>query len=93
MWHHAVSKMVIAARANGLRPIDGPFGDFNDPDGYKAQANRSATLGCEGKWAIHPSQIELANEVMSPSDKEVNQAKRILKQWRLQRKKAKVQFH
>ena len=78
MWHHAVSKMVIAARANGLRPIDGPFGDFNDPDGYIAQANRSATLGCEGKWAIHPSQIELANKVMSPSDKEINQAKRIL---------------
>ena len=78
MWHHAVSKMVIAARANGLRPIDGPFGDFNDPDGYIAQANRSATLGCEGKWAIHRSQIDLANEVMSPSEKEVNQAKRIL---------------
>ena len=78
MWHHAVSKMVIAARANGLRPIDGPFGDFNDPDGYTAQANRSATLGCEGKWAIHPSQIDLANQVMSPSEKEVNQAKRIL---------------
>ena len=68
MWHHAVSKMVIAARANGLRPIDGPFGDFNDPDGYTAQANRSATLGCEGKWAIHPSQIDLANQVMSPSE-------------------------
>ena len=66
-----VSKMVIAARANGLRPIDGPFGDFNDPDGYIAQANRSATLGCEGKWAIHPSQIDLANQVMSPSDKKL----------------------
>tara|TARA_B100000989_G_scaffold296423_1_gene279648 strand:+ start:73 stop:1050 length:978 start_codon:yes stop_codon:yes gene_type:complete len=78
MWHHAVSKMVIAARANGLRPIDGPFGDFNDKDGYIAQANRSATLGCEGKWAIHPSQIDLANQVMSPSEKEVNQAQRIL---------------
>jgi malyl-CoA/(S)-citramalyl-CoA lyase len=70
--------MVIAARANGLRPIDGPFGDFGDQDGYRAQANRSATLGCEGKWAIHPSQIELANEVMSPTEKEINQAKRIL---------------
>ena len=75
MWHHAVSKMVIAARANGLRPIDGPFGDFNDPDGYIAQANRSATLGCEGKWAIHPSQIDLANEVMSPSEKEVKSSR------------------
>ena len=89
MWHHAVSKMVIAARANGLRPIDGPFGDFNDPDGYKAQANRSATLGCEGKWAIHPSQIDLANEVMSPSDKEVNQAKRILEAMEVAKKEGK----
>ena len=78
MWHYAVARMVVAARANGLRPIDGPFGDFNDPDGYRAQANRSATLGCEGKWAIHPSQIDLANEVFSPTDDEVKQAKRIL---------------
>ena len=79
MWHHAVSKMVIAARANGLRPIDDvPLEILMTPDGYIAQANRSATLGCEGKWAIHPSQIDLANQVMSPSDKEVNQAKRIL---------------
>ena len=89
MWHHAVSKMVIAARANGLRPIDGPFGDFNDPDGYIAQANRSATLGCEGKWAIHPSQIELANSVMSPSEKEVNQAKRILEAMEQAKKEGK----
>ena len=92
MWHHAVSKMVIAARANGLRPIDGPFGDFNDPDGYTAQANRSATLGCEGKWAIHPSQIDLANKVMSPSDKEVNQAKEFWKPWNRQKKREKVLF-
>ncbi len=78
MWHYAVARMVVAARANGLRPIDGPFGDFQDPDGFVAQANRAACLGCEGKWAIHPSQIALANEVNSPSDKEVNHAKRIL---------------
>ena len=78
MWHYAVARMVVAARANGLRPIDGPFGDFSDPDGYKAQANRSAVLGCEGKWAIHPSQLDLANELFSPSEKEVNQAKRII---------------
>ena len=78
MWHYAVARMVVAARANGLRPIDGPFGDFNDPDGYRAQANRSATLGCEGKWAIHPSQIDLANEVFSPTDEEIKQAQRIL---------------
>jgi malyl-CoA/(S)-citramalyl-CoA lyase len=78
MWHFAVSRMVVAARAAGLRPIDGPFGDFKDGDGFRAQANRAAALGCEGKWAIHPSQIDLANEVNSPSEKEVSQAKRIL---------------
>ncbi len=78
MWHYAIARMVVAARANGLRPIDGPFGDFSDPDGFKAQAYRAAVLGCEGKWAIHPSQIELANEINSPSEAEVDKAKRIL---------------
>lgn len=78
MWHYAVARMVVACRANGLRPIDGPFGDFSDPDGFVAQANRAAVLGCEGKWAIHPSQIELANKVNSPSEAEVTKAKRIL---------------
>ncbi|RMC32091.1 HpcH/HpaI aldolase/citrate lyase family protein [Paracoccus alkanivorans] len=78
MWHYAISRMVVAARANGLRPIDGPFGDFSDPDGYKAAAYRAAVLGCEGKWAIHPSQIALANEVMSPSAEEIARAEKIL---------------
>ena len=78
MWHYAIARMVVAARANGLRPIDGPFGDYSDVDGYKAQANRAAILGCEGKWAIHPSQIAPANEVFTPSDAEVAQARRIL---------------
>ncbi|MEE8203254.1 MAG: CoA ester lyase [Alphaproteobacteria bacterium] len=78
MWHYAIARMVVAARANGLRPIDGPFGDFKDPDGYRAAAGRAAALGCEGKWAIHPSQIGLANEVFSPSDAEVTKANRII---------------
>ena len=78
MWHYAVARMVVAARANGLRPIDGPFGNFQDPEGYQAQARRSAVLGCEGKWAIHPSQIALANEVFTPPAKEVDRARRIL---------------
>ena len=78
MWHYALARMVVAARANGLRPIDGPFGDFSDPDGYRAAAKRAAVLGCEGKWAIHPSQVVLANEVMSPSEGEVDRANRIL---------------
>ena len=79
MWHYALSRMVVAARANGLRPLDGPFGDFSDPDGYRAAAHRAAVLGCEGKWAIHPSQVALANEVMSPSAADVDRAERILK--------------
>ncbi|HZS82567.1 MAG TPA: CoA ester lyase [Stellaceae bacterium] len=78
MWHYALARMVVAARANGLRPVDGPFGDFSDPDGYRAAARRAAALGCEGKWAIHPSQVALANECFSPSEEEVGRARRIL---------------
>ena len=77
-WHFAQSRMMVACRAYGLRPIDGPFGDFNDPDGFRAAARRAAVLGFEGKWAIHPSQIQLANDVFSPSDAEVTKARRIL---------------
>ncbi len=77
-WHAAISRMVVACRAYGLRPIDGPFGDFKDPDGYRAAGRRGAALGVEGKWAIHPSQIELANELFTPPPAEVERAKRIL---------------
>ncbi len=77
-WHFAISRMTVACRAYGLRPIDGPFGDFSDPAGYTAGAKRAAALGVEGKWAIHPSQIELANAVFSPTAAEVEKAKRII---------------
>lgn len=77
-WHFAISRIVVACRAYGLRPIDGPFGDYSDADGYRDGARRAAALGCEGKWAIHPSQIELANEVFSPPDEEVAKARRIV---------------
>jgi citrate lyase beta subunit len=77
-WHAALSRMTVACRAYGLRAIDGPFGDFSDPDGYTAAAKRAAALGIEGKWAIHPSQIELANAVFSPPEKEVTRARRII---------------
>ncbi len=77
-WHAALSRMIVACRAYGLRPIDGPFGDFKDPDGYNAAARRGAALGVEGKWAIHPSQIALANDVFTPPPKEVERARRIL---------------
>ncbi len=77
-WHYAISRMAAACRAYGLRPIDGPFGDFSDPEGYKVAARRAAALGCEGKWAIHPSQVALANAVFTPTEQEVDRARRIL---------------
>ena len=77
-WHAALVNVVTACRAYGLRAIDGPFGDFGDPDGYRAAAKRVAALGFEGKWAIHPSQIDLANEIMSPQEAEVLRARRVL---------------
>ncbi|WP_294611311.1 HpcH/HpaI aldolase/citrate lyase family protein [Roseovarius sp.] len=79
-WHFALSRMTVACRAFGLRAIDGPFGDFNDPDGYILSAKRAAALGIEGKWAIHPSQIALANEVFSPPEAEVTRAHRIIEE-------------
>ena len=77
-WHSALSRLLVACRANGLRAIDGPFGDFGDPDGFMAGARRVAALGFDGKWAIHPSQIDLANEVFTPPESEVDQARRVL---------------
>jgi len=77
-WHAAQTRMLIACRAYGLRPIDGPFGDFSDREGYIAAAKRAAVLGYEGKWAIHPSQIQMANEVYTPSDAEIAKARRIM---------------
>ena len=77
-WHFAISRMTVACRAYGLRPIDGPFGDIKDPDGFLLAARRAAALGIEGKWAIHPSQVPLANEVFTPPAAEVDRAQRIL---------------
>jgi len=77
-WHAAQTRMLVACRAYGLRPIDGPFGDFGDPEGFRSAANRAAVLGYEGKWAIHPSQIALCNEVFTPATAEVAKARRIM---------------
>ena len=76
-WHFAMARIANACRANGLRPVDGPFTDFGDPAGYRASALRARALGFEGKWAIHPTQIGTANEVFSPSPEELEWAARI----------------
>ena len=81
-WHFALSRMTVACRAYGLRAIDGPFGDFSDPDSYILSAKRAATLGLEGKWAIHPSQIDLANDVFSPPEAEITRARRVIEELR-----------
>ena len=73
-WHFALARIANACRANGLRPIDGPYADFGNPDGYRASAMRAAALGFEGKWAIHPSQIAIANEIFTPSEQQVRWA-------------------
>jgi malyl-CoA/(S)-citramalyl-CoA lyase len=77
-WHWAQAAIVAACRTHGVLPVDGPFGDFSDDEGYIAQAKRSATLGMVGKWAIHPKQIALANQVFTPSDEAVSEAREIL---------------
>jgi len=77
-WHWAQTAIVAACRTHGILPVDGPFGDFSDDDGFQAQALRSATLGMVGKWAIHPRQVALANAVFTPSAEAVAEAREIL---------------
>jgi malyl-CoA/(S)-citramalyl-CoA lyase len=77
-WHWAQTAIVAACRTHGILPVDGPFGDFSDDEGFRAQARRSATLGMVGKWAIHPKQVALANEVFTPSEQAVTEAREIL---------------
>jgi malyl-CoA/(S)-citramalyl-CoA lyase len=77
-WHAVTAAIVAACRANGVLPVDGPFGDFSDPEGFTAQARRAATMGMVGKWAIHPNQVGLANAVFTPPEARVAEAREIL---------------
>lgn len=78
LWHYARNRTVVAARSNGLDAIDGPFADFSDPEGYRQECHWSRTLGFVGKWAIHPSQIEIANEVYRPDEAAVERAREVV---------------
>ncbi|HMO70487.1 MAG TPA: CoA ester lyase [Paracoccaceae bacterium] len=81
-WHASLTRMIITCRAYGLRALDGPFGDFADPAGYTAAAERAAALGCGGKWALPPRQIALAKGVFSPPAAEITKARRIIEELR-----------
>ncbi len=82
IWHYARTRMIVAARANGVDAIDGPFANFRDPDGYRREALWASTLGCVGKWAIHPSQVELANDVFAPTAQEIATARAMVDAYR-----------
>ncbi len=74
IWHYGRNKLVIAARSFGLDPVDGPFVNFADPEYFTAECRRARALGCVGKWAIHPSQVPLAQAGFSPDPAEVARA-------------------
>jgi len=73
-WHFEMSRLVMAARANDLMVIDAPYGNFKDPEGLKAACAMTCALGFDGKWAIHPDQIEIINRVFSPSEEDIARA-------------------
>lgn len=78
VWHYARNKVVIAAKAAGIEAVDGPFADFKDEEGYRRECTRAAVLGFTGKWAIHPSQVPIANEVFSPTERQVERARKMI---------------
>ena len=78
IWHYQRQRVVIACRAAGIDAVDGPFGNFRDPESYEREATRAMVLGCVGKWAIHPAQVEIAQGVFSPTQEEVDRARKIV---------------
>ncbi len=77
-WHFQISRIVMAAKANGLVALDAPYGNFQDDAGLKKSAGLAKALGCDGKWVIHPDQIDTVNQVFTPSTEEIQRARRIL---------------
>lgn len=75
LFHYHRNRVAIAARINGLVAVDGPYADFRNPAKYRKEARRAALLGFAGKWAIHPSQIELAETIFSPDPATVVRAR------------------
>src|SRR5918997_1173656 len=77
-FHYAMQRIVVAARARGLRAVDGPLADYSDMEGLRKGSLLASYLGFDGKWCIHPAQIEVVNEVFSPTEREVEWAERVI---------------
>ncbi|HDM78036.1 MAG TPA: CoA ester lyase [Deltaproteobacteria bacterium] len=88
-YHFPLSRMIMAAKAANLLAIDAPYGNFKDPEGLQNSCNMAAALGCDGKWAIHPAQIDAINKTFSPDEREIQQAKKVLEAY----EKAKKEKH
>ncbi len=88
-WHFPVSRMVMAAKAFGLLAIDAPYGNFKDTGGLKKSASIACAIGCDGKWAIHPGQIEIINKVFTPGKEDIERAKKILEAYDMAKNKGK----
>jgi citrate lyase subunit beta / citryl-CoA lyase len=78
IWHYARFRLVMACRAAGIDPVDGPYADFRNESGYLEECRRAGILGCVGKWAIHPSQIPLAIQAFSPDPAKVASARKLV---------------
>ena len=77
LWHAALSRIVVAAKAAGLEALDGPYGAYHDTEGLRTSARLARALGCDGKWAIHPAQLDPINQIFSPTEAELSEARRL----------------
>ncbi|MFC7659198.1 HpcH/HpaI aldolase/citrate lyase family protein [Pseudonocardia benzenivorans] len=82
MWHYARARVVVAARSAGVDAIDALFPNYRDPDAYRLVCDRAAAMGYVGKWAIHPSQVGIANEAFAPTPEDIERSRRIVEAYR-----------
>ncbi|MFO8032932.1 MAG: aldolase/citrate lyase family protein, partial [Desulfohalobiaceae bacterium] len=80
-WHYALSRIAVAARARGLQVLDAPFGNIKDEQGLRRSCELAVELGLDGKWVIHPGQIEIVNQAFTPDEEQISQARQIVEAW------------
>ncbi len=77
-WNYAISRIVMAAKARGIMAIDAPYGNFKDNEGLTRSAQLACALGCDGKWAIHPGQLDIINQIFSPTQEDIERARKVI---------------